>query len=110
MTATLPQSRAQRDLTPFDRILLHLRCLHRDHKYRWHLAGIGASCDRGKWKENIIMTSQISACLTLYRGPIATLAPNAKTIDLTGRLVTPALHDPSQPCHPRRPEFQNRES
>jgi len=28
------------DLTRFDRILLHLRCLCRDHKYRWHLAGV----------------------------------------------------------------------
>jgi len=26
--------------TRFDRILLHLRCLYRDHKYRWHLAGV----------------------------------------------------------------------
>jgi len=28
------------DLTRFDRIRLHLRCLLRDHKYRWHLAGV----------------------------------------------------------------------
>jgi len=28
------------DLTRFDRIRLHLRCLIRDHKYRWHLAGV----------------------------------------------------------------------
>lgn len=28
------------DLTRFDRIRLHLRCLIRDHKYRWHLAGL----------------------------------------------------------------------
>jgi hypothetical protein len=28
------------DLTYFDRILLHLRCLFHDHKYRWHLAGV----------------------------------------------------------------------
>ena len=28
------------DLTRFDRIRLHLRCLVRDHKYRWHLAGV----------------------------------------------------------------------
>jgi hypothetical protein len=28
------------ELTRFDRILLHLRCLYRDHKYRWHLAGV----------------------------------------------------------------------
>ena len=24
------------DLRSFDRILLHLRCLYHDHKYRWH--------------------------------------------------------------------------
>jgi hypothetical protein len=28
------------DLTRFDRIRLHLRCLIRDHKYCWHLAGV----------------------------------------------------------------------
>jgi hypothetical protein len=28
------------ELTRLDRIALHLRCLLRDHKYRWHLAGI----------------------------------------------------------------------
>jgi hypothetical protein len=28
------------DLTRFDRIRLHLRCLIRDHKYRWHIAGV----------------------------------------------------------------------
>jgi hypothetical protein len=28
------------ELTRFDRIRLHLRCLWLDHKYRWHLAGI----------------------------------------------------------------------
>jgi hypothetical protein len=28
------------NLTRFDRVRLHLRCLVRDHKYRWHLAGI----------------------------------------------------------------------
>jgi hypothetical protein len=28
------------DLTRFDRIWLHLRCLLRDRKYRWHLAGV----------------------------------------------------------------------
>ena len=27
------------DLTRFDRIRLHLRCLIRDHKYRWHFGG-----------------------------------------------------------------------
>jgi hypothetical protein len=30
----------QTSLTRFDRIALHWRCLLRDHKYRWHLAGI----------------------------------------------------------------------
>jgi len=28
------------DLTRFDRIRLHLRCLLRDHKYRWHMEGV----------------------------------------------------------------------
>lgn len=28
------------ELTSFDRIWLHLRCLARDHKFRWHWAGI----------------------------------------------------------------------
>ena len=28
------------DLTRFDRVRLHLRCLIHDHKYRWHLAGV----------------------------------------------------------------------
>ena len=28
------------ELTRLDRVVLHLRCLVRDHKYRWHLAGI----------------------------------------------------------------------
>jgi hypothetical protein len=28
------------DLTPFDRIRLHLRCLIRDHKHCWHVAGM----------------------------------------------------------------------
>jgi len=28
------------NLTPSDRIRLHLRCLLRDRKYRWHLAGM----------------------------------------------------------------------
>jgi len=28
------------DLTGFDRIAMHLRCLYYDHKYRWHLAGV----------------------------------------------------------------------
>jgi hypothetical protein len=26
--------------TRFGRILLHLRCLYHDRKYRWHLAGV----------------------------------------------------------------------
>ncbi|HXJ60835.1 MAG TPA: hypothetical protein VNU68_29670 [Verrucomicrobiae bacterium] len=38
MTAT--RTCTHRDLTSFDRILLHLRCLCRDRKYRWHLAGV----------------------------------------------------------------------
>jgi len=40
MTATLTHSGAERDLTRLDRILLHLRCVCQDHKYRWHLAGV----------------------------------------------------------------------
>lgn len=28
------------ELTRLDRIVLHLRCLVRDHKYHWHLAGV----------------------------------------------------------------------
>ncbi len=28
------------ELTRIDRIVLHLRCLVRDHKVRWHLAGV----------------------------------------------------------------------
>ena len=28
------------ELSRLDRIVLHLRCLWRDHKYRWHLAGV----------------------------------------------------------------------
>ena len=28
------------DFTRLDRIVLHLRCLWRDHKIRWHLAGV----------------------------------------------------------------------
>jgi len=28
------------ELTRFDRIVLHLRSLYRDHMYRWHLAGV----------------------------------------------------------------------
>jgi hypothetical protein len=31
---------AETDLARFDRILLHLRCLYHDRKYRWHLAGV----------------------------------------------------------------------
>jgi len=31
---------AQVELTRIDRIALHLRCLIRDHKCRWHFAGI----------------------------------------------------------------------
>ena len=28
------------ELTRIDRVVLHLRCLWRDHKFRWHLAGV----------------------------------------------------------------------
>jgi len=28
------------ELTRIDRIVLHLRCLVRDHKVRWHLGGV----------------------------------------------------------------------
>lgn len=28
------------ELNRLDRIVLHVRCLCRDHKYGWHLAGI----------------------------------------------------------------------
>jgi len=28
------------ELTWLDRVVLHLRCLCHDHKFRWHLAGI----------------------------------------------------------------------
>jgi len=31
---------SQTDFTRFNRMVLHLRCLIHDHKYRWHLAGI----------------------------------------------------------------------
>jgi hypothetical protein len=31
---------ASTELSRFDRIRLHLRCLIRDRKYRWHLAGV----------------------------------------------------------------------
>ena len=34
------------ELTRIDRITLHWRCLIRDHKYRWHFAGI--------WREVIL--------------------------------------------------------
>ena len=30
----------QSDLTRLDRIVLHLRCLYLDYKFRWHWAGI----------------------------------------------------------------------
>jgi len=41
------------DLTRFDRIRLHLRCLIRDHKYRWHLAGV--------WRELCLRQIEIEA-------------------------------------------------
>ncbi len=28
------------EVTRLDRVLLHVRCLLRDHKYGWHFAGI----------------------------------------------------------------------
>ena len=28
------------ELSRLNRMILHARCLLRDHKYRWHLAGI----------------------------------------------------------------------
>jgi len=40
MIATRAELTAQRELTRFDRIVLHLRCLCHDRKYRWHLAGV----------------------------------------------------------------------
>jgi hypothetical protein len=39
-TAAWTHSIRRGDLTRLDRIVLHLRCLYHDHKYRWHLAGI----------------------------------------------------------------------
>ena len=38
--ARLPLTKCQAELSRLDRIVLHLRCLWRDHKYRWHLAGV----------------------------------------------------------------------
>jgi hypothetical protein len=37
---------SKQELTRIDRITLHLRCLVRDHKYRWHMAGI--------WREVVL--------------------------------------------------------
>jgi hypothetical protein len=34
------------EFTRLDRIILHVRCLWRDHKYAWHLAGV--------WREVIL--------------------------------------------------------
>jgi hypothetical protein len=31
---------ARTELSRLYRAMLHLRCLRRDHKYRWHFAGI----------------------------------------------------------------------
>jgi len=33
------------ELNRLDRIVLHLRCLFRDHMCRWHLAGIWRECN-----------------------------------------------------------------
>jgi hypothetical protein len=38
-TAARTYSSSRGDLTRLDRIVLHLRCVYHDHKYRWHLAG-----------------------------------------------------------------------
>jgi hypothetical protein len=40
MTAIATGLIGQGELVSLDRIVLHLRCLHRDHKIRWHLAGV----------------------------------------------------------------------
>ena len=41
------------DLTRFDRILLHLRCLCHDHRYDWHLAGVRRELRQGQQKQPI---------------------------------------------------------
>jgi len=41
------------ELSRFDRIRLHLRCLLRDHKYRWHLAGVWRELLR-QWTVNLV--------------------------------------------------------
>jgi hypothetical protein len=40
MKAILSRWDGKVELTRVDRIVLHLKCLCRDHKYRWHLAGV----------------------------------------------------------------------
>jgi len=40
MGARLSMTKCPAELSRLDRIVLHLRCLWRDHKYRWHLAGV----------------------------------------------------------------------
>lgn len=39
MKAIFKEWTGQKELTRVDRITLHMRCLVRDHKYAWHLAG-----------------------------------------------------------------------
>jgi hypothetical protein len=39
-SAALTNSILRGNLTQLDRIVLHIRSMHHDHKYRWHLAGI----------------------------------------------------------------------
>jgi len=40
MKTTIQERTETIEFTRIDRIVLHLRCLVRDHKYRWHLAGV----------------------------------------------------------------------
>ena len=40
MKTRFPNQAAQTALTRIDRIVLHLRCLCRDHKLAWHFAGV----------------------------------------------------------------------
>jgi hypothetical protein len=40
MRARFSMTKCSAEFSRLDRIVLHLRCLWRDHKYRWHLAGV----------------------------------------------------------------------
>jgi hypothetical protein len=40
MCARSSMTKCQAEFSRLDRIVLHLRCLWRDHKYRWHLSGV----------------------------------------------------------------------